>query len=71
MNEQIANLINEIENEYECTSFSSISSYLNVKIIEIIINSNLESQQKEDIIQRYAMYKITAIEALESCYTLN
>lgn len=71
MNEQITNLIYEIENKYEYPSFSAIDSYLNIKIMETILKSNLETCQKENIIQSYAMYEITAIKALESCYTLN
>lgn len=71
MNEQITNLIYEIEHNYDYPSFSEIDSYLNIKIMEVILKSSLTNCEKESIIQSYAMYEITAIEALESCYTLN
>lgn len=70
MNEQITKLIHEIEDNYECATFSVIDSYINIKIIETILKSNLNVYQKEVVIQSYALCKITAIEALEDCYTL-
>lgn len=71
MNEQIANLLCELEENYECTSFLAVDTHINIKIIETILKSNLEDWQKEKIIHRYATCKITAIEALKSCYTLH